>query len=222
MTSSKVSLTRPTFIMLYGFPGSGKTFFARQLGDSLNVAHVHSDRIRSELFEEPRYDKRENEIVNHLSEYMAEEFLKAGMSVIYDANNFRLSERRKLRDMARRHKAYPVLIWPQIDIESSFERVAKRDRRKVDDKFAALMDRTTFDSVVGQMQNPNPTEDYIVISGKHAFKTQQHMVMKKMYEMGFLDPSVADEKVVKPGLVNRVPNPLAGRVDNTRRNIIIR
>jgi len=219
---AKPSFIRPTFILLYGFPGAGKTFFARQLCETLNAAHVSGDRIRSELFDEPKHDKRENEVVTHLMEYMTEEFLRAGISVVFDTNATRVAQRRTLRDMARKFKAQPLIIWFQIDLESAFGRIAGRDRRKQDDRFATPMDRTTFESVVGHMQNPSQAEDYVVVSGKHTFKTQAHMVMKKFYDLGVIDMVSADGKVAKPELVNRVPNPLAGRVDTTRRNIIIR
>jgi predicted kinase len=219
--NAKLSLTKPTIILLYGFPGSGKTHFARQLTEHINAAHVQSDRIRFELFEQPRFDRQENEIVGHLMNYMTEEFLHAGISVVYDMNAARLSERRALRDMARKHKAQPVLIWFQIDTESAFARARQRDRRKSDDKYAAPIDRTTFDEMAGRMQNPSNTEDYIVVSGKHNFQTQRGAVIKKMYDMGLLGTDLAT-KVVKPGLVNLVPSPVAGRVDNSRRNIVIR
>jgi predicted kinase len=91
---NKLELTKPTLILLYGFPGAGKTFLARQLCEDLHAAHVQADRIRYELFEEPRYDDQENEIVDHLMRYMTEEFLAAGLSVVYDMNSARLSQRR--------------------------------------------------------------------------------------------------------------------------------
>jgi predicted kinase len=222
MDMSKPSFTRPTLMLLYGFPGAGKTFFARQLCDSLSAAHVHGDRIRYELFEQPRNNAHENEIVNHLMEYMAEEFLRSGTSVVFDANAMRPGQRRALRELARKHKAEPLLVWVQIDTESAFTRVAKRDRRRIDDKYTEPMDRTTFDDLVGHMKNPALTEDYVVISGKHNFKTQQHMVLKKLYDLGLFDINTASIKLAKPELVNRVPNPLAGRVDPSRRNIVIR
>ncbi|MGD0284540.1 MAG: AAA family ATPase [Candidatus Saccharimonadales bacterium] len=88
---NKIAVSKPLLIMMYGYPGAGKTFFARQLCEQLQAVHVQGDRIRYELFDEPQYDKQENEIVTHLVDYMTEEFLKVGVSVIYDINAMRLS-----------------------------------------------------------------------------------------------------------------------------------
>jgi predicted kinase len=220
---SKITLTKPALIMLYGFPGAGKTYFARQLCEELRAAHVQNDRIRSELFEEPHYDKRENDIVMHLMDYMTEEFLSAGVSVVFDVNAMRFSQRRSWRDLARKAKAEPILIWLQIDPDTAVQRVLKRDRRKADDKYAIPFTRETFQTYVSGMQNPNNTEDYIVISGKHTFNTQRNTVFKRLYEIGLIQADSMMSHVVKPELVNLVPkNPVGGRVDMSRRNIIIR
>jgi predicted kinase len=219
---TKVAPTKPLLILLYGYPGSGKTYFARQLTDHLQTAHIHGDRIRGELFDHPRYDKEENEVIAQLMDYMTGEFLSAGLSVIYDTNAMRVGQRRLLRDMARKSHAQPLLVWFQIDTESSFARTQNRDRRRSDDKFAIPYDRAIFDRVAGAMQNPQ-NENYIVISGKHSFPTQLSAIMKRMRELG--DVPVSNEvssKVVKPGLVNLIPSPAAGRVDMSRRNIMIR
>ncbi len=219
---NKLELTKPTMIMLYGFPGAGKTALARQLCDDMHAAHIQADRIRFELFEEPRYDSQENQIVEHLMQYMAEEFLAAGVSVIYDVNTARANQRRALRDMARKAKAHPVLIWLQIDLESALIRASKRDRRKADDRYAVLMDRAVFEETIGRMQNPTQIEDYVVVSGKHTYQTQRSAIFKRFYDMGLLSRELAASKMVKPELVNLIPNPMAGRVDQSRRNIVIR
>jgi predicted kinase len=226
---SKVIPTKPLLILVYGFPGAGKTYFARQLCDQLQAAHVQGDRIRSELFEQPRYDKEENAVVNQLMDYMAEEFLSAGLSVVYDANAMRYAQRHALRDMARRHKAQPLLVWLQIDPETAFLRASKRDRRKIDDKYAAPMDQSSFEALANGMQNPRNVEDYMVISGKHVFPTQFSALVKRMHELNMIPADQMANKVVKPGLVNLVPksassshNPIGGRVDMSRRNIVIR
>ncbi|HYH74697.1 MAG TPA: AAA family ATPase [Candidatus Saccharimonadales bacterium] len=218
---SKITPAKPLMIMLYGFPGSGKTYFARQLTDHLNAAHVQDGRIRTELFEQPRYDREENQVVSHLMDYMTGEFLHAGMTVIYDTNAMRLTQRRELREVARKNGAQPLLIWFQIDTESSFARASKRDRRKSDDKYNPPLDRPTFERLASGMQNPQ-NEDYIVISGKHTFQTQLSAFMKRMRELGLVSSDEAGSKLIKPGLVNLVPNPAAGRVDMSRRNIVIR
>ena len=210
------------FIMLYGYPGCGKTYFSRQLTEHFQAADVQSDRIRNELFEEPVYDKQENAIVTHLMDYMTEEFLSAGISVIYDVNAIRYSQRRGLREMARRAGAEPLLVWVQLDIESSFARVARRDRRRSDDRYAMTLDRTTFEGLVNNMQNPQRDENNVVISGKHPFKAQLSGFMKKLREMGLINSEEASSKVIMPELVNLVPNAASGRVDYSRRNIVIR
>jgi predicted kinase len=113
-------LSKPALICLYGFPGSGKSYVARNLAEDVQLANVSSDRVRSELFQSPRYDAQENAIVTHLMDYMTEEFFSAGVSVVYDTNALRAAQRRKLRELARKHKAEYLLIWIQVDIDSAF------------------------------------------------------------------------------------------------------
>ncbi len=218
---AKLQLARPTLFLLYGFPGSGKTYFARQLCEELQAAHVQGDRIRSELFENPQFGKQENKTVTQLMRYMCEEFLSAGVSVVFDMNAMRASQRRTLRDMARKAKAEPVLVWFQVDPETAYMRTTKRDRRKSDDKYAPSITRAMFDAQASAMQNPTATEDYIVISGKHTYQTQRSAVIRKLYEKGLLQADQASSGLAKPALVNLVPTALAGRVDPTRRNIRI-
>ena len=217
---SKIVLSKPTLICLYGFPGSGKSYVARNLTTELQLAHVSSDRIRSELFQTPRYDAQENSIVNHLMDYMSEEFLNSGVSVVYDTNALRIAQRRKLREMARKHKAESLLVWIQIDIDSAYNRTQDRDRRTMDDKYAEPQTRATFDRQLAGMQNPQG-EDYVVISGKHTFGTQKSAIINKLYQMGLIQSGTVQHSVAKPELVNLIPNPRANRVDFSRRNITI-
>lgn len=219
---SKLVPAKPFLLMFYGFPGSGKTYFSRQLSDNIHVAHVQADRIRYELFQEPRYDKQENTVVFQIVNYMVEEFLNAGVSVIYDMGAIRVAQRRMLRDLARHCGAEPILLWQQIDADSALARVMKRDRRKSDDKYALQPDYTTFQKIAGSMQNPQISEDYIVISGKHVFNTQYSALLRHFQQKGIISSATQQPNVAKPGLVNLIPKSNVGRVNMSRRNIRIR
>jgi predicted kinase len=208
--------------MLYGYSGAGKTFFARQLSEDLKSAHVQADRIRFELFEKPLYDRQEDNIVDQIMLYMCEEFLRAGVSVILDDNMSTAAKRKKIADFAKKSNASALTVWFQIDMDSAFNRVANRDRRRIDDKYARPYDYTSFEAEASKMQNPQPGEDYIVLSGKHAYQTQRNMIIKRLYDRGLLHASQTTAGVAKPELVNLIPNPMAGRVDPSRRNISIR
>jgi predicted kinase len=217
---TKITLAKPVLVYLYGFPGTGKSYMARHLAEVIQMANVSADRIRSELFEHPRYDNQENAITTHLMSYMTEEFLNAGVSVVYDVNATRIAQRRSLRSLASRHKADHLLIWLQIDMDTAYQRTQQRDRRTSDDKYAEPQTRLTFDKQVASMQNPQG-EEYLVISGKHTFATQKSAVINRLYQMGLIGSDAVQHHIAAPGLINLVPNPHSGRVDLSRRNITI-
>lgn len=216
---AKIILSKPILICFYGYPGSGKSYVARNLEDVLEIARVSADRIRHELFRRPRHDSQENAVVSHLMNYMTEEFLRAGVSVVYDTNALRIGQRRRLRELARKHHASYLLVWLQTDAENAFERTQRRDKRTQDDKFSEALTKTSFDQQITLMQNPQPDEDYLVISGKHAFVTQKNAILNRLYQLGLVSAGSVQAHVTKPELVNLIPSHHGGRVDHSRRNI---
>lgn len=217
----KIVPSQPVLVLLYGFPGAGKTYFARQFSEAIQIAHLEQDRIRYELFQQPRFSKQENAALGRIQEYMANEFLNAGISVILDMNAMRISQRRALREMARRSKAATLVVWFQIDPDTAFIRNHKRDRRKNDDRFAVGYDENAFRQLASYMQHPEPTEDFVVVSGKHSFAGQMSTVIKKLADMRVIKTTAAAHKMIRPELVNLVPPPPApGRPH--RRNIVLR
>jgi predicted kinase len=220
---NKNRLSHPTLIYMYGLPGSGKTFVARQLCDELGLAHISGERIRYELFENPKHDKTEYQIVTHLMDYMAEQFLNTGVSVVYDISVNRLADRRVLRDLAKRFKAKEVMLWLQIDPDTAWTRTQSRDHRKIDDKYAPILNQEHFEKYMRSMQNPQ-NEHYLVLSGKHLFNSQKSAIIRRLVEMGSINQESLNQVIAKPELVNLVNKAQnqAGRVDYSRRNVIIR
>ena len=94
----------------------------------------------------------------------------------------------------------------------------KRDKRRIDDKFARPFDRTGFDSYITGMQNPRQEENFVVLSGKHSFPMQRSTLVRRLYDMNLIDAESTSSNVTKPGMVNLVPT----RTDLARRNIRIR
>lgn len=213
----KISPNKPVMIVLYGFPGSGKSTFAKQFAEELGAMHLHADKVASDLFNGD-VSKEQQKIV----QYMAHELLKAGVSVVYDGPTARLAERRATQAVAYNAKAKIILVWLQIDPDTAFHRTQSRDRRKIEDKYAREYSQDTFESAISNQQNPDH-EQYVVISGKHTFHTQSAAVLKKLYELGIISSIQASQaNLVKPELVNLVPQKLGGRVDMSRRNISVR
>ncbi len=217
----KILPQKPVLILLYGFPGSGKTYFSRQFSQEVQAAHLEEDRIRSELFEQPRFTKQENYALSRIMEYMAGEFLSAGISVIYDTNAMRIAQRRNLRELARKHKAEVITVWFQVDPDTAFVRNAKRDRRKLDDRFAAGYNADSFRELASHMQHPESTEDFLVISGKHSFPSQLSSTIKKLADLHIVKHDAATRKMVKPELVNLVASHQPQK-ENGRHNIVLR
>lgn len=221
--SERIQPEKPVMILLYGLPGSGKTYFARQFSEAVQAAHLEQDRIRHELFQQPRYTKQENSALSRIIEYMANEFLTAGISVVIDMNAMRASQRRGLREIARTHKAVCLVVWFQIDADTAFVRNQNRDRRKHDDRWAVGYDVEAFKQIGAYMQHPEPTEDFVVVSGKHSFGGQLSSVVKKLSDLKVIKLSAAAHKMIRPELVNLVPTPMPPvTTPGHRRNIVLR
>lgn len=219
--SGKITPKQPFVISMYGFPGSGKTAFARQMSEELGIIHLQEDRILHELFGgsiSPATKKASRKVMN----FILGDYLKAGMSVMYDASVLRASERRRVREITHQYRAANLLVWLQVDPETCFDRTRKRDHRKADDKYAPDYTEDDFREILSYMQNPN-LEDYIVVSGKHTFNTQRSAVVKRLMDMGIISVEEAAQNIVKPGLMNLVPKSnLQMRGDIINRNIPLR
>jgi predicted kinase len=219
---SKIRLKKPTIIYFYGIPGSGKSLLSHKISETFDMAVISAERLRFELFEEPRHDKTEMQIINQLMNYMAEEFLHNGMSVILDVSSNRISERKEVKELARRLHAQELMIWIQVDPETAWSRTRNRDRRKAEDKYASNLTKEQYSNYLKIMQNP-VNEPCLVLSGKHQFNTHKNIIMKKMLDLGMVSLDDVEKKIARPELINLVSRAQAqaGRVDLSRRNVSI-
>lgn len=219
----KIGKSKPILIYFYGMPGAGKTLFSQNLSKDLGMAHISSDRIRSFLFAKQTRSKSENTIVTNLMDMFTEQFLKLGVSVLYDISANRLINRKSLKEFAKKYGAKDLLIWLQIDQETAKFRSQHRDKRRQEDKYNNNLDDSIFNQQIEFMQNPT-NEDPVVISGKHHYGNQKNAIIKRLVQDGLVDLSELNKKIAKPELVNLVNRAQvqSGRVNLSRRNILIR
>jgi predicted kinase len=212
----------PIIIYFFGIPGSGKSYVAHQLSNLTGAAHISAERLRYELFETPQHDKSEHQLIGQLMNYMTEEFIKSGVSVIYDMSASRLTDRKAIRELAKKLHTKELVIWLQVDIDTAWARSKKRDRRKAEDKYASDLTPDLFKQYVRIMQNPN-NEDYLVVSGKHQFNSQKNAILRRLLDMNVLKIESLTPHIPKPELTNLVSRAQvqSGRVDYSRRNISV-
>jgi predicted kinase len=166
-----------------GYPGAGKTFFARQFTDQYNIPYISEDRVRFELFEKPQFNDDEQEIIGRISEYTVEQVMKTKSTLVFDGHSATQSSRKRLFDLAGDNGYKTLLVWLQTDINTSASRSKRRDRRNADSKYSFELDDLTFKRISSSLQRPNEKQPSVVISGKHAFKGQSLTVLRKIADM---------------------------------------
>src|SRR5207302_11295503 len=92
---SQIPNPKPLLVLLVGAPGTGKSRLARRLGVALDAQIVESDRVRKQLFAEPRYTGGEHAAVYGWCHTVLRSVLVVGRRVIFDATNLEERTRRR-------------------------------------------------------------------------------------------------------------------------------
>ena len=183
----KLELKPPLLLITMGYPGSGKSFFARQFGEQYSLPVLSDERIRFELFENPQFNNDESDIVSRVFDYALEQLMRTGSSLVCDGSFLKLKDRQRIQDQAKKAGFRTLTVWLQTDINTSNIRARRRDRRNPDSKYAFDLNAVQFKNISESLQRPNDKEKFVVISGKHAFKGQSLTVLRKITDMYALE-----------------------------------
>ena len=119
--------------MLVGPPATGKSRLARRLGTALDAQVVESDRVRKQLFAEPRYTGGEHAAVYGWCHTILRSALVVGRNVIFDATNLEERTRRKVYSIAEQCDARLAIIWVTCPPSVVQQRLLRRKLREDED-----------------------------------------------------------------------------------------
>lgn len=116
-------------IIVFGLPGSGKSFFAKKLASELKAHYYSSDRFRKKLFKNPTYSEEEKEAVyDQIVRRIMEE---KPNSAIVDGTFYKLKLRNKFQALDR------PLFW--IEVHAGEDVIRKRLAEDREDSDADIM-----------------------------------------------------------------------------------
>ena len=86
-------------VFVIGLPGSGKSYFAKELSQKISAVHLSSDVLRRNLINSPRYTEEEKQLVYHHLLEQLERIVRMGKTTIVDATFYKNHLRQKFMEM---------------------------------------------------------------------------------------------------------------------------
>jgi predicted kinase len=184
METSGLSASQPLLILVVGIPGSGKSFFARQFAEKYKFFCIDTGRYESELAGLHSSNKDVMLIAKKLANATFEEALKSFKHIVLEGSFNTKREREVIVNKAKKAGFEALVVWTQTDLETAEMRATNRDRRRADDKFSLSLSPQEFGSLCRSFEKPvSAKENFVVVSGKHDFKSQSVIVLKKIAGM---------------------------------------
>lgn len=171
-------LNKPLLVMFLGYPGSGKSYFARQLAEKLNAVRLNGDSMRIAIFKTTEAidaypDKGMiNEQTFGAIDYAVAQVLKTGHTVVYDAHHNKRSIRERLEKLAKEYETKPIVIWIKTPHDVALLRGQTREvtadsRQLSEDLMLAVMNRH-----MANFDEPASDEFVVEIPGTIPFEEQ--------------------------------------------------
>lgn len=104
-------------ILVYGLPGTGKSYFSRKLKNILSANYLNTDVIREEIGKKGDYSEESKQLVYNKLYNETRNFLDKGEDLIIDGTFHKKERRTRLREIADEtgHKFYSILMKADED-----------------------------------------------------------------------------------------------------------
>jgi predicted kinase len=160
-------------ILMLGHPGSGKSYFTRQLAPRLKAVRFNGDHMRVGMFKDPRLATRDdNPKVFGAIEYAVHEVLKAGYSVVYDAQHNKRVHRHQLEVLAAEFNTLSVVVWIKTPYEVALKRGIEREEKPDQRRKSEAEMRAALDFFIDAIEAPDSNERLITLDGTASFAEQ--------------------------------------------------
>ncbi len=167
--------------MMLGIPGSGKTSVSEHIADIKKAVHISSDQFRKHMYDNPEHiTEIEHDQIYSMLDYIAEQILKSGKSVIYDANLNRYVHRREKYEICARIGAKPQPVWVKTDEEIARKRATEQADMFPGHRPFGNMRPETFQRLVDQMEEPHKDEETIVIHGNKIVRSEIEKALSRL------------------------------------------
>ncbi len=171
-------MNQPTLHMLMGLPGSGKSTLAKKLQNITGSARLSSDEYRLMLFPKPCFSQEEHDSLYILLDHNVEHLLRAGRSVIYDANLNRKQHRDEKYALAKKYNTRAVLWCLSTPQKLSMQRrILDQDHTLIP---KGESPKTMFNRIATVYEFPEGDESYIAIDGRDI---TENLVRKKLAQL---------------------------------------
>ena len=87
-------------VIVFGLPGSGKSYFASGLSTLINAAYINSDQVRKQMAGKKTYSKNEKLSVYYEMLLQMKELMKQKRTLVLDATFYKNDIRKKFMDEA--------------------------------------------------------------------------------------------------------------------------
>jgi len=167
-------------VVVFGLPGTGKTFLAKELASELSLKHFNTDSTRKKILSRPGYTHKEKEMVyDKLFEFLSE-FLKRGENIVVDGTFYKKEYREKLRRMAREANTKPVFVELTAKEEIVEARMNERAKQTCDSD----ADFTVYQKIKGEFEPL--TEKHLTIDSSVPLLKQVERVRYHLTKEGLL------------------------------------
>lgn len=119
-------VAEPTFVVVSGLPGTGKSYFCNKLAERLPFLILESDALRKTLFPSPSYSSLESSRLFRACHLLIDRLLKKGVSLILDATNLSERHRERLYSIADRLDVKLILVRVEAPPQVVYERLKSR------------------------------------------------------------------------------------------------